>query len=110
MFVSVSLCPFCLGIKVRTFLSCTRAGHDHSVFTFYSRCLGSREITKTKVHNFFLNTLYIGLGDWGTQGAIFWHPYFDPTNMLTLRGCTTEVDLEFVLIVASFYNKTWAEL
>ena len=45
---------FCLGIKVRTFWSCTctQARHDHSVFTFYSRCLGSREFTETKVHPF----------------------------------------------------------
>ena len=55
----ISLAYFHLGIKVRTIWISTWTGHDHSVFTFYSRCFGSREITKTKVDTFFWNSLYI---------------------------------------------------
>ena len=54
----ISLAYFHLGIKVRTIWISTLTGHDHSVLTFYSRCLGSREITKTKVHTFLWNALY----------------------------------------------------
>ena len=46
-------------IEILLFLDSTKAGLLKNVQNQFSRCFGSRELSKTKV--FFLNTLYIGL-------------------------------------------------
>ena len=65
--------------KTRMFLETRQAGHHENVLNFIPSPSGRREMSKTKVGTFFLNTLYI-------HCVIHQQPPPPPTENF-LKGC-----------------------